>query len=84
MLSELRITVTESGESEEPVAPSGEPAKASDNLDHKDIGRTNDPVLMYLREMRPIQRLSREEEVAVAKRIEAGREMRSTPSARVR
>ena len=75
MLSELGITVTESDESEEPVAPEGEPAKAGGNLDHDDIVRTDDPVRMYLREMRSIQRLSREGEVAIAKRIEAGREM---------
>jgi len=75
MLSELGITVTESDESEEPVAPEGEPAKAGGNLDHDDTGRTDDPVRMYLREMRPIQRLSREGEVAIAKRIEAGREI---------
>src|SRR5580693_7500611 len=81
MLSELGITVTESGESgesdesDEPVAPEGEPAKAHDNLDHDDIGRTDDPVRMYLREMRSVQLLSREGEVAIAKRIEAGREM---------
>jgi RNA polymerase primary sigma factor len=41
MLSELGITVTESDESEEPVAPEGEPAKARDNLDHDDIGRAS-------------------------------------------
>src|SRR6266478_1486443 len=75
MLSELGITVTESDESEEPVAPEGEPAKAGGNLDHDDSGRTDDPVRMYLREMRSIQLLSREGEVAIAKRIEAGREM---------
>jgi RNA polymerase primary sigma factor len=75
MLSELRITVTESDESEEPVAPEGEPAKAGGNLDHDDTGRTDDPVRMYLREMMSIQLLSREGEVAIAKRIEAGREM---------
>ena len=75
MLSELGITVTESDESEEPVAPEGEPAKARGNLDHDDIGRTDDPVRMYLREMRSVQLLSREGEVAIAKRIEAGREM---------
>src|SRR5580704_14841674 len=40
MLSELGIMVTESDESEEPVAPEGEPAKARDNLDHDDIGRS--------------------------------------------
>jgi RNA polymerase primary sigma factor len=49
MLSELGITVTESDESEEPVAPEGEPAKAGGNLDHDDTGRTDDPVRMYLR-----------------------------------
>ena len=74
MLSELGITVTESDESEEPAAPEGEPAKARGNLDHDDIGRTDDPVRMYLREMRSVQLLSREGEVAIAKRIEAGRE----------
>src|SRR5947208_11878150 len=75
VLSELGITVTESDENEEPVAPEGEPAKAGGNLGHDDIGRTDDPVRMYLREMRSIQLLSREGEVAIAKRIEAGREM---------
>jgi RNA polymerase primary sigma factor len=75
MLSELGIMVTESDESEEPGAPEGEPARARGNLDHDDIGRTDDPVRMYLREMRSVQLLSREGEVAIAKRIEAGREM---------
>jgi len=75
MLSELGITVTESDENEDPVAPEGEPAKADGSLDHDDTGRTDDPVRMYLREMRSIHRLSREGEVAIAKRIEAGREM---------
>src|SRR5712671_1757356 len=75
MLSELGITVTESDESEEPVAPEGEPVKAGGNLGYDDTGRTDDPVRMYLREMRSIQLLSREGEVATAKRIEAGREM---------
>jgi RNA polymerase primary sigma factor len=75
MLSELGITVTENDESEEPLAPEGELAKTSGRLDHEDTGRTDDPVRMYLREMRSTQRLSREGEVAIAKRIEAGREM---------
>src|SRR6516165_915482 len=75
MLSELGITVTESDENEDPVAPEGEPAKADGSLDHDDTGRTDDPVRMYLREMRSIHRLSREGEVGIAKRIEAGREM---------
>ena len=37
-------------------------------------GRTDDPVRMYLREMSSVELLSREGEVAIAKRIEAGRE----------
>jgi len=75
MLSELGITVTESDDSENPVAPVDDLAKADGSLDHDDTGRTDDPVWMYLREMRSIPRLSREGEVGTAKRIEAGREM---------
>jgi RNA polymerase primary sigma factor len=37
-------------------------------------GRTDDPVRMYLREMGTLELLSREGEIAIAKRIEAGRE----------
>ena len=39
------------------------------------MGRTDDPVGMYLREMGNVELLSREGEIAIAKRIEAGREM---------
>ena len=38
-----------------------------------DIDRTDDPVRMYLREMGRVELLSREGEIAIAKRIEAGR-----------
>ena len=38
------------------------------------VGRTDDPVRMYLREMACVELLSREGEIAIAKRIEAGRE----------
>ena len=38
-----------------------------------ELGRTDDPVRMYLREMGAIELLSREGEIAIAKRIEAGR-----------
>ena len=50
-------------------------AEARGNLDDDDIGRTDDPVRMYLREMGSVELLSREGEIAIAKRIEAGREM---------
>jgi RNA polymerase primary sigma factor len=46
-----------------------ETKKASEPLD-----RTDDPVRMYLREMGSVELLSREGEIAIAKRIEAGRE----------
>src|SRR3984893_11957338 len=77
MLSELGINVIESEESEEPAegeeAEDGE-AETRGNVDD-DIGRTDDPVRMYLREMGSVELLSREGEIAIAKRIEAGREM---------
>lgn len=48
---------------------------ASGNISDEDLGRTDDPVRMYLREMGSVELLSREGEIAIAKRIEAGREM---------
>ena len=76
MLSELGINVVESEEAEE-AAPAAaeredEPKTASGNVDD-DTGRTDDPVRMYLREMGSVELLSREGEIAIAKRIEAGR-----------
>jgi RNA polymerase primary sigma factor len=77
MLSELGVNVIESEESEEPAAADGGDAdgEARGNLDDDDVGRTDDPVRMYLREMGSVELLSREGEIAIAKRIEAGREM---------
>ena len=43
------------------------------NFDEKDIGRYDDPVRMYLKEMGSVELLSREGEIAIAKRIEAGK-----------
>ena len=77
MLSELGINVIENEESEEPAAVESDDAdgEVRGNLDDDDIGRTDDPVRMYLREMGSVELLSREGEIAIAKRIEAGREM---------
>ena len=77
MLSDRGITVIESEESEEPVTAEIDKAagEARGNLNVDDIGRTDDPVRIYLREMSSVGLLSREGEVAIAKRIEAGREM---------
>jgi RNA polymerase primary sigma factor len=76
-LSELGINVVENEDAEEPAASDAEDgeAEARGNLDDDDIGRTDDPVRMYLREMGSVELLSREGEIAIAKRIEAGREM---------
>jgi RNA polymerase primary sigma factor len=57
----------ESNEGEEEYASGG-------NISDDDTGRTDDPVRMYLREMGTVELLSREGEIAIAKRIEAGRE----------
>ena len=80
MLSELGINVVEAEETEEAAAPVDEEtpdgeSRVNGNLDDEDIGRTDDPVRMYLREMGSVELLSREGEIAIAKRIEAGREM---------
>ena len=56
----------------------GEPkaeAYSGGNIDEDDVGRTDDPVRMYLREMGSVELLSREGEIAIAKRIEASRKM---------
>ena len=80
MLSELGINVVESEEGEEATPAEAEGDEESEgyaggNVDEEDLGRTDDPVRMYLREMGSVELLSREGEIAIAKRIEAGREM---------
>ena len=81
MLSEMGINVVEEDEQEDDESGGTEVAakKAevipTGNVDDSDIGRTDDPVRMYLREMGSVELLSREGEIAIAKRIEAGREM---------
>ena len=77
-LSEMGINVVE-GEEQEETPSSGEAAAtpaepAPGNVVEEDLGRTDDPVRMYLREMGSVELLSREGEIAIAKRIETGRE----------
>ncbi len=83
-LNELGINVVESEETEDLEAPPAKAIKAEEdedeegsggNVDEAELGRTDDPVRMYLREMGQVELLSREGEIAIAKRIEAGREM---------
>ena len=82
MLSEMGIQVTEEEESEETEENSGNTAVATiggnreialAGADNEKLDRTDDPVRMYLREMGSVELLSREGEIAIAKRIEAGR-----------
>jgi len=84
MLNEMGIQVVESEESEEaeppPPAAAEKPQEEAEeepqgNIDEEGIGRTDDPVRMYLRDMGSVELLSREGEIAIAKRIEAGRDM---------
>ncbi|MBK1698955.1 RNA polymerase sigma factor RpoD [Rhodovibrio salinarum] len=79
MLSEMGISVIESEEQDDqgeraPAEAEEEDSSRAGNIDDEDIGRTDDPVRMYLREMGSVELLSREGEIAIAKRIEAGRE----------
>jgi len=59
---------------EEEAAAEGDPAVAAPvAVKAAPLDRTDDPVRMYLREMGAVELLSREGEIAIAKRIEAGR-----------
>src|SRR3569623_1028828 len=58
----------------DPVDSSEENAPALETKKKEVVDRTDDPVRMYLREMGSVELLSREGEIAIAKRIEAGRE----------
>ena len=85
MLSEMGINVVESEDSEETTPEQGAgtakdktatttPAATTTTTETPELGYTDDPVRMYLREMGRVELLSREGEIAIAKRIEAGRD----------
>jgi RNA polymerase primary sigma factor len=81
MLSEMGINIIEDEEAEEEeqkgstelVAAEGPREVALAGAQTEKLDRTDDPVRMYLREMGSVELLSREGEIAIAKRIEAGR-----------
>ncbi|MFA5592422.1 MAG: RNA polymerase sigma factor RpoD [Micavibrio sp.] len=73
-LSDVGIQMSDGGGDEEETEKDGE-YESGGNISSDDTGRTDDPVRMYLREMGSVELLSREGEIAIAKRIEAGREM---------
>ena len=80
MLSEMGINIIEDDEAEDEdnrntdlVTTAGTKDVALSSGDSEKLDRTDDPVRMYLREMGSVELLSREGEIAIAKRIEAGR-----------
>jgi RNA polymerase primary sigma factor len=75
-LSDVGIQMSDGGEEEvEEAAEKEGEYESGGNISADDTGRTDDPVRMYLREMGSVELLSREGEIAIAKRIEAGREL---------
>ncbi len=83
MLSEMGINVIESEEAADDDDDSGDTEPSEETGSSRELvaaqggaenlDRTDDPVRMYLREMGSVELLSREGEIAIAKRIEAGR-----------
>ncbi len=78
MLSEMGISVTEGDDeevAEKPTEGADGDGEEKPEAAESELGRTDDPVRLYLREMGSVELLSREGEIAIAKRIEAGKEM---------
>ncbi|MDB2475407.1 MAG: RNA polymerase sigma factor RpoD [Paracoccaceae bacterium] len=79
MLSEMGINIIEDDEVEDEdrgptdLVTTGTKDVAVSTGETEKLDRTDDPVRMYLREMGSVELLSREGEIAIAKRIEAGR-----------
>ena len=80
MLSEMGINIIEDEEAEEEAQGATDLVETSESKEvavattqTETLDRTDDPVRMYLREMGSVELLSREGEIAIAKRIEAGR-----------
>ena len=88
-LNDMGINVVENDEADDDEESEKDEPAAEDEVDPLDDGgprpaaatkkeavdRTDDPVRMYLREMGAVELLSREGEIAIAKRIEAGRDI---------
>ncbi len=77
-LSEMNVGIIETPEAEDAGDASAsddksDQAPSAGNLNDDEVGRTDDPIRMYLREMGGVELLSREGEIAIAKRIEVNR-----------
>ncbi len=76
IISELGISLVDSDEDvNESDSENKNQLVKEENPKENELGRTDDPVRMYLREMGNVELLSREGEIAIAKRIEAGRDL---------
>ncbi|MDB9762024.1 RNA polymerase sigma factor RpoD [Alphaproteobacteria bacterium] len=83
MISDVGISLVESDDDDDANEEgentnsnaSKEQAVKTINAADSELGRTDDPVRMYLREMGNVELLSRDGEIAIAKRIEAGRDL---------
>ncbi|MBB5709082.1 RNA polymerase sigma factor RpoD [Sphingomonas xinjiangensis] len=86
-LNDMGINVVENEEAGEDAEPEDDTPDEAESAEGKEdepafeiakkketVDRTDDPVRMYLREMGAVELLSREGEIAIAKRIEAGRD----------
>jgi RNA polymerase primary sigma factor len=86
-LNDMGVNVVENEEAGEDSEPEDDTPDEAESAEGKDdepafeiakkketVDRTDDPVRMYLREMGAVELLSREGEIAIAKRIEAGRD----------
>ncbi|OQW43274.1 MAG: RNA polymerase sigma factor RpoD [Proteobacteria bacterium SG_bin5] len=86
-LNEMGVNIVENEDAGEDAEAEEQPEEEIDSADPGDgsapafetkkketVDRTDDPVRMYLREMGAVELLSREGEIAIAKRIEAGRD----------
>lgn len=83
-ISDMEISIISADETEDFEDDNGEEESPAEdeilddddgvgNLDGKELMRSDDPVRMYLKEMGTVELLSREGEIAIAKRIEAGK-----------
>ena len=76
IISDLGISLVDSDEDvNEADSENKNQLVKEENPKENELGRTDDPVRMYLREMGNVELLSREGEIAIAKRIEAGRDL---------
>jgi RNA polymerase primary sigma factor len=76
IISDLGISLVDSDEDvSEADSENKNQLVKEENPKENELGRTDDPVRMYLREMGNVELLSRDGEIAIAKRIEAGRDL---------